>query len=224
MFTIMKLFAESPFAPLQSHMDCIAACVHKLPELFSALRKGNQESLNEIVKQISKLEHKADLTKNDIRNHLPRGLFLPIDRAHLLEILTLQDSIADKSEDIAVLTTFKPLEILSEFDEIFQKFLDYNIDTFDKVRLIINELQDLLESSFGGKEAEKVRDMVDQVAYQEHEVDLLQRELMKSLIYAEDQMSYTTFFLWQRIIEALAEISNLSEKLAWRVRRTLELK
>jgi len=224
MFTILKLFAESPFAPLRAHMNCVAACIHKLPELFSTVRKGKQDSIESIVNQISKLEHKADLAKNDIRNHLPRGVFLPIDRSHLLEILTLQDSIADKAEDIAVLTTFKPIEVLKEFDETFQIFLDLNIDTYDKVHLIINEFQDLVESSFGGKEAEKVRDMVDQVAYKEHEVDLIQRELMKRMISAEDKMSYTTFFLWQRIIEAIAEISNLSEKLAWRVRRTLELK
>ncbi len=224
MYTILKLFGHSPFAPLKSHMDIIAACVHKVPELFQAMREQNTEKLIEIVEQISKLEHKADLAKNDLRNHLPRSVYLPIDRSHLLEILTLQDSIADKSEDIAVLTTLKELQILPELESQFQSFLDKNIETYDKLRLIINELQDLVESSFGGKEAEKVRDLVDQVAYKEHEVDLLQRDLMKALISAEEKMSYTTFFLWQRIIEAIADISNLSEKLAWRVRRTLELK
>ena len=224
MFTILKLFGKSPFAPLQSHMDSIAACVHMLPKLFNALKEGNQEKIENIVEEISKLEHKADLIKNDIRNHLPKSLYLPIDKNHLLEILTLQDSIADKAQDAGVLTTFKTLIIPEELNELFERFLMKNIDTYDKVRLIINELHDLIESSFGGKEAEKVRDMVDQVAFQEHEVDLIQRELMKMLIAAEDHMSYTTFFLWQRIFQVIAEISNLSEKLAWRVRRTLELK
>lgn len=224
MFTILKLFGKSPFAPLQSHMDSIAACVHMLPKLFSALKEGNKEKIEKIVEEISKLEHKADLIKNDIRNHLPKSLYLPIDKNHLLEILTLQDSIADKAQDAGVLTTFKNLVIPEELNELFERFLTKNIDTYDKVRLIINELHDLIESSFGGKEAEKVRDMVDQVAFQEHEVDLIQRELMKKLIAAEDHMSYTTFFLWQRIFQVIAEISNLSEKLAWRVRRTLELK
>ena len=224
MFTILKLFGKSPFAPLQSHMDSIADCVHMLPELFNALKEGDQEKIEKIVEEISKLEHKADLIKNDIRNHLPKSLYLPIDKNHLLEILTLQDSIADKAQDAGVLTTFKNLVIPEEINDLFERFLIKNIDTYDKVRLIINELHDLIESSFGGKEAEKVRDMVDQVAFQEHEVDLIQRELMKKLIAAEDHMSYTTFFLWQRIFQVIAEISNLSERLAWRIRRTLELK
>lgn len=224
MYTILKLFGHSPFTPLQAHMNSIAACVHKLPELFAALREGDRAKIEEISSQISKLEHKADLTKNDIRNHLPKSVYLPIDRSQLLEIVTLQDSIADKAEDIGILLTLKPLEILEEFSETFDKFLETNIVAFDQARSIIMELHELLESSFGGKEAEKVRDMVSRVARKEHEVDLIQRELLKKMIEAEDKMTYTTFFLWQRIAVALADISNLSEKLAWRVRRTLELK
>jgi uncharacterized protein len=224
MYTILKLFGRSPFIPLQTHMNCIASCVHKLPELFAALREGNRPLVDEIAEQISRLEHKADLTKNDIRNHLPKSVYLPIERSQLLEIITLQDSIADKAEDVGVLANIKPLTILDEFSDTFDEFLDTNIVAFDQARNIINELHELLECSFGGKEAEKVRDMVDRVARKEHEVDLIQRKLLKQMIEAEDKMTYTTFFLWQRITGALADISNLSEKLAWHIRRTLELK
>lgn len=205
-------------------MDRVAACVHKLPELFAAIREGDGARTQEIADQISKLEHKADLTKNDIRNHLPKTVYLPIDRAQILEIVTLQDSIADKTEDIGILANMKPLQILDEFSGPFNQFLQGNIEAYDEARLIINELHELLESSFGGKEAEKVRDMVDAVAKKEHEVDLIQRELFRKMIAAEDLMSYTTFFLWQRITVSIADISNLAEKLAWQIRRTLELK
>ena len=66
--------------------------------------------------------------------------------------------------------------------------------------------------------------MVDEVAFKENEVDILQRALMKQLIQLEDKMTYTTFFLWQSIIKETANISNLSENLAYRVRRTLDIK
>lgn len=224
MYTILKLFGHSPFIPLHAHMDKIAACVHKLPELFDALKAGNQEDIKTIAEEISKLEHQADRTKNDIRNHLPKSLYLPIDRNQFLEILTLQDSIADAAEDIAVLTTLKEINLPENLNDIFAKFLIKNIETFDDARAIINELQDLIESSFGGSEAEKVRKMVDNVAFKEHEVDLIQREFLKNIFNMEKEMSYTTFYLWLRISESLGNISNLSEKLAWRIRRTLELK
>lgn len=224
MLTILSLFGRSPFAPLQSHMESVGRCVHCLPALFEALEQKNTPQLELIAEEISRLEHDADRIKNDIRNHLPKGLFLPIDRGNLLEILTIQDRISDRVEDIAVLVNLKPLELLPAFKQEFKLFLDKNIETFDEAHLIIKELHDLVESSFGGIEAERVRAMVDEVAYREHEADLIQRLLLKSLFKAEDQLTYVTFHQWQRLFEHTAAISNLSENLAYRIRMTLELK
>ncbi len=224
MLTILSLFGRSPFAPLQSHMESVSKCVHGLPSLFEALEKKDYPRLEKLSEDISNLEHEADLIKNDIRNHLPKSLFLPIDRANLLEILSIQDRIADKAEDVAVLVTLKPLEVLPIFKQEFKLFLHKNIETFDEAKLIVKELHELVESSFGGMEAAKVRSMVDEVAYREHEVDIIQRQLLKSLFKAEDQLNYITFHQWQRLFESIASISNLSENLAYRIRMTLELK
>ncbi|MBA3957252.1 MAG: TIGR00153 family protein [Parachlamydiaceae bacterium] len=222
--TIVSLFGRSPFAPLQSHMDKVSMCVHCLKELFEALEKQDYVRIESLAAQISDLEHQADLTKNDIRNHLPKGLFMPIDRSNLLEILSIQDRIADTAEDVAVLITLKPLVILEHFREDFHQFLHKNIEAVDAAHLIIKEINGLVETSFGGIEAQKVRAMVDHVSYKEHEVDLVQRKLLKDLFRSESEMSYGTFFLWQRIFQATAALSNLSENLANRVRLTLEIK
>lgn len=224
MLTILNLFGRSPFAPLQSHMEKVESCVHKLPALFEAMKQKDYAKLEKIAMEISEFEHQADVTKNDIRNHLPKSIFLPIDRGSLLEILSIQDSIADTAEDVAVLCTLKPIEMIGTFEVDFDDFLNKNIECFDGARKIIKEMHELLESSFGGVEAEKVKNMVDDVSYKEHEADLIQRKLLKSLFRSEDQMTYSTFHLWQRVFEALASIANLSEKLAHRVRMTLELK
>jgi predicted phosphate transport protein (TIGR00153 family) len=224
MLTILSLFGRSPFAPLQSHMESVARCVYKLPSLCEAIEVQNQLLIENISDEISAIENQADKIKNDIRKHLSKSLYLPIDRSSLLDILSIQDSIADTAEDIAVVATFKPLEILSSFKDEFKQFLLKNIETFDGAKLIINELHELVESSFGGKEAEKVRSMIDEVASKEHEVDLIQRLLLKKLFQSEANLTYITFSQWQRLIENLASISNLSENLANRVRMILELK
>ena len=168
--TLLNLFGRSPFAALQSHMDTVSACVHKLQDLYEALEKKDYALLEQIANEISTLEHRADTIKNDIRHHLPKSLILPIGRENLLEILTIQDRIADKAEDMAVTCTLRQLEILPIFSDLFKLFLHKNIETFDKAKAVIRELQELVESSFGGMEAESVRDMIAQVAQQEHEV------------------------------------------------------
>jgi hypothetical protein len=205
-------------------MGKVRDCVLKVPALFEAINEGNYNRLAVLAEEISKLEHDADLVKNDIRNHLPNSLFLPIDRRQLLEILSLQDHIADRVEDLSVLLNLKQVAIPPEIQEHLEQFIAINIETFEGACLIVKELHELLESSFGGIEAEKVSAMVQLVAYKEHEADLVQNALLKTLFSLEDQMSYGTFYLWIQATKAIAEISNLSEKLANRIRMTLELK
>lgn len=224
MQTLARLFGRSPFSPLQTHMEKVAQCVKQVTPLFEALAKKDYTLVASLAKEISRLEHEADLTKNEIRNNLPTGLFLPIARGSLLEILALQDNIADKMENVAVLLTFRNLEISPTFEETFQLFLKKNLETFDGVYNVTKEMEQLLESSFGGQEAEKVRKMVEDVALKEHECDVVQHELLKKMFQESDTMSAPTFFLWMKVIQEMASLSDESEKLANRVRMTLEVK
>ncbi len=224
MRTIANLFGRSPFVPLQAHMDKVSICVEKVEELFAGALDNNFQEVETISKKICKLEHDADLTKNDIRNNLPKGLFLPVDRGHILEILGLQDDIADKAEDIGVLLTFENILILDAFSADFRNFLSKNVEAFHCARNIIQQLDELLESSFGGAEAEKVKRMIDHVAYNEHEADVMKRKLVKKIFTLKNELPYSSFFLWMKIIDAVSALSDLSEKLANRVRMTLESK
>ena len=224
MRAILSLFYQSPFAPLRQHMDEVGYCMERVHEIIENYQKGNQEAVEEMAKTISKLEHNADLTKNDIRNHLPKSLFLPIDRGSLLEILSIQDCLADKAEDIGVLLTLKPYKKVEGFEEEFKALLDKNMEAFHKAKLIIEELHELLQSSFGGTEAEKVKAMVEKVAFYEHEADVIQRRVIKILYNSEDQIPYTVFSLLMQVVGEVGAIADLSEKLANRVRMTLDLK
>lgn len=224
MLNIARLFGKSPFAPLQSHMKKVSLCIERLSDIFNALAKMDMEKIEKLVSDLSRMEHEADLTKNDIRNHLPKSLFLPIDRAHFLEILSVQDSIADKAEDVGILLTLRPLESFRDFHENLVALFRKNELVFLDAKQIIEEIDELLESSFGGLEAEKVKAMVEQTAYKEHEADKMQKQLLKHLFTHGDALSVPVFNLWMRLIEEVGEISHLSERLANRIRMILELK
>ncbi len=219
-----SLFTRSPFSPLQTHMEQVANCVKKMEDLYGAYIKEDYKQMNKLAEEISELEHAADLEKNEIRNNLPKGLFLAVNRSDLLEILALQDSIADKAEDIGVLMTLKKLEPLKGLENQLKEFLDKNLEAFDHAHQIIREMDELLETSFGGKEAEKVREMVEGVALMEHEADLLQRKLLKKLYSMDDKVPYSSFMLWIQVLQGVASLGNLSEKLSNRVRMLLDVK
>jgi len=218
MRTLGKLFGKSPIAPLQLHMERVVECVDQVTTLLEALLQGTLADIEQHARKISKLEHKADLMKDEIRGNLPRSLFMPIDRGYLLEILSVQDSIADKVEDIAILLTYKDLEIPETVIEPLTTFTEKNLEAFHAAHSVIAELGNLAESGFGGAEARDVADVIQHVAELEHEADVIQRDLLKTVYGLEKKMSMGDFFLLQKLIKAIGGISNLSENLADRVR------
>lgn len=224
MRTIAKLFGRSPFGMLQAHMEKVSDCVAVADRALDAFLAGDTSKAEQFATEVSKLEHLADQVKNDIRNHLPKSLFLPIDRNVLLEILGIQDSIADTCENIAVLLTLKAMKPMTWMNESFSTFRTKNRLAFEKAHDIVKELDQLIEYSFGGAEAEKVKTMVDEVALLEHEADVTQRALLKGAFEYESQMTHGEFYLWMRIFREVGQVSNLAEKLANRLRMTVERK
>jgi hypothetical protein len=224
MLNIAKLFGKSPFAPLQSHMKKVSLCMDRLSDIFTAWPKKDLEKLEKLASDLSHMEHEADISKNDIRNHLPKSLFLPIDRGHFLEILAVQDSIADKAEDVGLLLTLRPLDNTHSLQSDLITFFKKNERVFLEAKHIIEEIDELLESSFGGIEAEKVKSMVEQTAHREAETKKMQTQLMKQLFRHADEMNAPTFYLWVHLIEEVGAISHRSERLANRIRMVLELK
>jgi uncharacterized protein len=224
MSTIGKLFGRSPFGQMKLHMDQVAMCVQKMTEALQAVQSGHYDTLDELAEEVSRLEHQADEVKNDIRNRLLKRVFMPIDRSEVLEILSLQDSLADTAEDVCRVLTFKKLPIPALVSQDFNEFVQHNLHAFHVAHSIVRQIDELIESGFGGIEAERVRGLASQTAYAEHQADLVQINLLKKIYSMETELSFTEFHLWMRLTNVLSEISNLSEDLAERVLKTLSLK
>ncbi len=221
--TIAKLFGSSPFAPFQTHMEKVAVCIEKGKETLNKFYSGDFKALEEMLTQISHLEHEADLAKAEIQTCFPKNLFMPISHAHLLEILSLQDDLADSVENMAVVISLKPVEIIPDFLHELQKFAEKNFEAFDQARLIIYELSQLAKSSFGGMEAQKVKLMIDKVAFLEHEADLLQRKLLKKIFNYEGIISAKDFHIWMRLTQGIGSLADISDKLAHKILISLKL-
>ncbi len=120
--------------------------------------------------------------------------------------------------------SIRPVKMLDALDEPLKEYINGNLDAFHKVKNVMRELDALIESGFGGVEADRVNGMIEEVAHAEHECDIMQRKLMKQVLDHENELTVGDFFIWQRLLHEIAGISNLSEKLANRVRMLLTLK
>ncbi|KKL62094.1 hypothetical protein LCGC14_2188690, partial [marine sediment metagenome] len=121
---------------------------------------------------------------------------------------------------VVTLKELKHFEDLEGFEEFYKK----NIESFILAHEVIKEFDVLIESSFGGIEAEKVKKMIEDLAFKEHELDIFGYNLLKKLYSLTDKFSYSTFNLWSTILKEVGEISNIAEKLGNKIRMILELK
>lgn len=197
--TIMGLFAKSPIKPLQRHVVCVNECCSHLVNFFEVSSKGDWEKAAEIRAQISHLEKEADVLKREIRLKLPRGLFMPVDRTDMLELLTQQDKLANLAKDIAGRVYGRQLVIPAPLQENFIAYVKRCLDAANQAQNVINELDELLETGFKGREVTLVAEMIHQLDVIEDDTDAMQIELRQQLMAIEGDLnqliscSYTKF-------------------------------
>ncbi|HJO56839.1 MAG TPA: TIGR00153 family protein [Nitrospinaceae bacterium] len=221
MRTILSMFAKSPFKPLVSHIDKVNECVSQIVPLFEAYKSGDYIKVEKISQQIEKAEHKADKIKDNIRQHLPQSIFLPVDKRDFMHLLSAQDDIADAVEDLTVIMRLKNIDIPEELLEPLMDLVQHVVDIANAACSMIRELEDLLESSFGGAEAEKIEKMAQELGTSEWEADKKQFLIAKKLFSMDDKLNAAELFLLNELIKKLGGVADQSEKIGKTLRMFL---
>lgn len=221
MRSIFSMFAKSPFKPLASHIEKVKACVEQIEPLFEALERQDRAKILKITKSVEKMEHKADLIKDDIRNSMSQSIFLPVDKKDFMHLLSAQDDIADAVEDLAVLVTIKELTVPEEMKEPLKDVVQQIVKVALKACGMIFELEDLLESSFGGAEAERIEKGAQTLGADEWEADKKQFILAQKLFSLGDNLKAADLLLWNEIIKKLGAVADKSEQIGKTLRMFL---
>jgi uncharacterized protein len=206
-----NIFGTSPVTPLQKHIDSVVACVYQLIPYFEAVFAENWEQAAEIQKQIADLENASDIIKNELRLHLPSSLFMPVDRRDVLEVLDLQDLIANKSKDIAGLILGRKMKIPRTLHEGYTKFLNRCIDATRQAQLAVNELDELVVTGFRGDEAKRVKNMIQELHKIEHETDKIQVSLRADLYKIESELQPVDVMFIYKIIEWTGDLADAAQ-------------
>ena len=213
MRSILSMFSKSPFKPLGSHMDKVRACVDQIDPLFKALDRRDYDEVGNISELIVKLEHEADKIKDDIRTHMRQTVFLPVDKKDFMHLLSAQDDISDAVEDLAVLLRIKNLDTPESIKEPLSELVNHVVKTAYKGCDLIQELEALLESSFGGAEADKVDKATQVLGTLEWEADRKQFQLAQKLFSLGNQIDAADLFLWNEVIKKLGAVADKTEQI-----------
>jgi len=213
-----SLFGKSPFKALQRHMRVVLECAHEIPALLEALAADDQEGVVSTKNKIFEREAEADRIKNEMRGALPKSLFMPVDRRDLLEVLQMQDSIADTAQDIAGLLVERHMEIPDCIREPLLTLAHRCIDACDQSAKIIEELDELLAMGFRGREVNRVEEMVEDLNKIEDDTDELGIVLARNLFEHEDEIKPVSVMMWYRLIEWIGDLADYAEKVGDRLR------
>ena len=212
------LFGKSPFKPIQEHMRIVTECVSEVPALFQALVDDDPAKLEAQKTAIFEKEHAADALKNELRGRLPKSMLMPVDRRDLLDVLGMQDSIADTAQDIAGLLVERKMEVPEGMAEPLLALVNRCLDTCNQAGKIIEELDELVEMGFRGREASQVEDMVAELNRIEDETDEMGMALTRSLFAQEDSMNPVSVMFWYQLIQWVGDLADFAEKVGDRLR------
>lgn len=210
--SFLGVFAKSPIKPVIEHINQIHACALALKPFFEAVYDNDWKAAEKAQKEIANLEKVADATKREIRLNLPGGLFMPVERADLLELVSVQDRIANKAKDIAGLITGRQLAVPDALKDNFLSYLLRCLDASDKARETINEFDDLLETGFRGRERKLVDGLIAELDAIEHDTDEMQVRLRRDLRTVETDMNPVDVMFLYQILDWVGDLADLSER------------
>ncbi len=212
MRSIAGLFGRSPFKLLEKHMEQVKEAVGEVPPIFEALYAGDHDKVKLISEKILKHEHKADTMKDDIRRQIPNSLFMPVDRRDFLGLLSAQDDIADSVEDLSIVLRLKLIDVPEGMKSQLSELVEKVMSITDMAYSIVQELDNLMEVSFGGPEADMVEKMITDLGTMEWEADKLQFKTTKQIFLMEEDLKKGEFFILLEIVRKLGSIADKSEK------------
>ncbi len=221
MSIISKLFGKSPFEPLYQHMLKVKECVDLVRPLMDAFLNEEDKKVEGFAKKIFKAEHEADLVKKELRNQLPKSIFLPVARGDLLRFLKEQDNIADSAEDLAVLITLRKTRVPEELKKELKDFVDKVIETYEMAMRVSSEIKLLAETSFTGTEAHKVTQLIEELKVDEWEADKAQMIVAKKLFSIEEKLDPITLLMLMNIFKELGILANHAENAGDQMRMML---
>lgn len=214
---ISRVFGQSPVRPLQEHFATAKQCADRLPDFVRSAQSGDWQMAGKVREEIVALEHKADDLKRELRLNLPRSLFMPVARSDVLEMLTVQDRIANKARDISGLMLGRQMSFPESLQDLYLRFVDRSLDAVTQAHKTVNELDELFESGFRGNEIDLVMGMIKKLDKIENDGDSLQVEMRARLFGIEKELPPIDVMFLYKIIDWTGDLGDWAQRVGSRL-------
>ncbi|WP_445010536.1 TIGR00153 family protein [Vreelandella stevensii] len=211
------MFGRSPFQPLLAHIVKANECADLLLPFFEATLAGDWDAAAELREQVTQLEHEADTLKTELRLNLPNSMFLPVSRSDLLDLISVQDKIANKVRDITGIMLGRKMRVPDELADLMREYMATSVACVAQARQALEELKDLLESGFGRNVSDVMQNMIRELHVLEHQADDQQVAIRRRLFELESQLPPVDVIFLYKIIDWVGEVSDRAERVGSRL-------
>ncbi|WP_192035365.1 TIGR00153 family protein [Halomonas sp. YLGW01] len=211
------IFGRSPFQPLLAHIVKVSECADELLPFFEATLGGDWESAERHREAITRLEHEADELKTELRLNLPNTMFLPVSRSDLLDLISVQDKIANKARDITGIMLGRQMRVPETLAPMMRDYLRTSVAAVAQARKALEELKDLLESGFGSNVADVMQNLIRELHALEHQADDQQVAIRRQLFQLESELPPVDVIFLYKIIDWVGELSDRAERVGSRL-------
>jgi len=195
----------------------VMEAVAPLKELVEAVLANDMDKVATIQEEIARHEDEADDLKHELRLHLPRTLFMPVERRDILEVLNTQDRIANRAKDIAGLIRGRRMTLPETLADDFAKFVNRGVDACKQAHRIIDELDELVETGFSGAEVDRVQDMIKELDRIEKDTDIIQVRVRSKLFEIERDLPPIDVMFLYRIIDWTGDLGDRAQRVGSRL-------
>jgi len=214
---LSSLFGRSPIGPIQEHMQVANDAAQLLPAFLKAAQDDDWKLAEEIFRRIGEAEEAADKLKRSVRRHLPNSLFLPVPRTDLLELVTIQDHVANTAKDIAGLMLGREMRFPDKLEKHLLEFARACTATCEQALVAIRELDELLEVGFTGREVVRVEGLIKELDKLEGRTDKQSKALRARLFKLERKLYAVDVMFYYKVIELLAGLADSAERVGHRL-------
>ena len=212
---ISSMFCKSPFEGLQKHADKVKECTHLFREAVICHMGQECKRFDLLTEEVARMESEADEIKRNIRNHLPRGILMPVDKFQFFQYLGEQDKVMDEVEEALFWLSFRPEGIPAELATTIHDLVEAVIPPIEKLPELVTLAREYFKSK-SEKKRTRMKSLIRDIRQHEREADHLEREL-KFKIFTTIKDALVVYHL-VRLVEHVGNIANHAQNASDRMR------
>jgi predicted phosphate transport protein (TIGR00153 family) len=205
----ISLFMTSPFDGLQEHAEKVKECAWAFQQAIECHITDQCETFKEFRLTVDVLESEADAIKRRIRDHLPKGTLMPVDKFQLFRYLREQDKVLEAVEEALDWLSYRSEPGIPEaLEKDFFLLVDAVMDPVEEMCRLVLEAGKYFRN-YSEKQRKIVQDIVHTMRRQERDADKVEDGIKEKLLNMK--IEAITVFHMIRLAEIIGSIADHAE-------------